>query len=103
MPARQPRALELTARRRPRKFPPFRSKESTMKIGMITDRLGNMSFDEVLKTSAEVGIQMLEFACGNWSSAPHVQLDKLLGSDPARKEFLAKVKDHGITISALNC
>ncbi|MBM3598938.1 MAG: sugar phosphate isomerase/epimerase [Alphaproteobacteria bacterium] len=74
-----------------------------MKIGMITDSLGQMSFDQVLETSAELGIQMLEFACGNWSSAPHVQLDRLLDSEPARREFLAKVKDHGIVISALNC
>jgi sugar phosphate isomerase/epimerase len=57
----------------------------------------------MLKASAELGLEMLEFACGNWSSAPHVNLDEMLESESARKTFLAKVKDHGLTISALNC
>jgi sugar phosphate isomerase/epimerase len=74
-----------------------------MKIGMITDSLGGLSFDEMLKASAELGLETLEFACGNWSSAPHVDLDEMLESEIARKNFLAKVKDHGLTISALNC
>jgi sugar phosphate isomerase/epimerase len=74
-----------------------------MKIGMITDSLGGLSFDEMLKASAELGLEMLEFACGNWSSAPHVNLDEMLESEGARKNFLAKVADHGLTISALNC
>jgi len=74
-----------------------------MKIGMITDSLGGLSFDEMLKASAELGLEMLEFACGNWSSAPHVDLDQMLESEVARKNFLAKVKDHGLSISALNC
>ena len=74
-----------------------------MKIGMITDSLGGLSFDEMLKASAELGLEMLEFACGNWSSAPHLNLDEMLESESARKTFLAKVRDHGLTISALNC
>jgi len=74
-----------------------------MKIGMITDSLGGLSFDEMLKASAELGLEMLEFACGNWSSAPHVNLDEMLESESARKNFLAKVAAHGLTISALNC
>jgi sugar phosphate isomerase/epimerase len=74
-----------------------------MKIGMITDSLEKLSFDEMLKASAELGLETLEFACGNWSSAPHINLDKMLESEKARKEFKAKVKDHGLEISALNC
>jgi sugar phosphate isomerase/epimerase len=74
-----------------------------MKIGMITDSLGGLSFDEMLKASAELGLEMLEFACGNWSSAPHLNLDEMLESESARKTFLAKVRDHGLAISALNC
>jgi sugar phosphate isomerase/epimerase len=74
-----------------------------MKIGMITDSLGGLSFDEMLKASAELGLETLEFACGNWSSAPHVKLDELLESEVARRNFVAKVKDHGLEIAALNC
>ncbi len=74
-----------------------------MKIGMITDSLGMLSFDEMLAASAELGLETLEFACGNWSSAPHINLEAMLESASVRREFVAKVKDHGLTIAALNC
>lgn len=74
-----------------------------MKIGMITDSLGSLSFTDMLAASAELGLETLEFACGNWSSAPHVKLDRLLDSAPARADFLAAVRDHGMEIAALNC
>ncbi|MDX8527060.1 sugar phosphate isomerase/epimerase [Mesorhizobium sp. MSK_1335] len=74
-----------------------------MKIGMITDSLGNLSFDEMLRASAELGLETLEFACGNWSSAPHIDLAAMLDSAATRADFVAKVRDHGLTIAALNC
>ena len=74
-----------------------------MKIGMITDSLGNLSIDEMLRASAELGLETLEFACGNWSSAPHIDLAAMLDSASTRAEFVAKVRDHGLTIAALNC
>ncbi|MDG4885473.1 sugar phosphate isomerase/epimerase [Mesorhizobium sp. WSM4884] len=74
-----------------------------MKIGMITDSLGNLSFDEMLNASAELGLETLEFACGNWSSAPHIDLAAMLDGAATRAEFVAKVRDHGLTIAALNC
>ncbi len=74
-----------------------------MKIGMITDSLGELSFDELLDTAAELGIERLEFAGGNWSSAPHLALDALLDSAGARREFAASLAAHGIALSALNC
>ncbi|TGS71984.1 sugar phosphate isomerase/epimerase [Mesorhizobium sp. M3A.F.Ca.ET.201.01.1.1] len=74
-----------------------------MKIGMITDSLGTLSFDEMLNASAELGLETLEFACGNWSSAPHIDLAAMLESAAARTEFAAKVSARGLTIAALNC
>ncbi|TIV94420.1 MAG: sugar phosphate isomerase/epimerase [Mesorhizobium sp.] len=69
----------------------------------MTDSLGNLSFDEMLNASAELGLETLEFACGNWSSAPHIDLAAMLDSAATRAEFAAKVRDHGLTIAALNC
>ena len=74
-----------------------------MKIGMITDSLGELSFDDLLGTAAELGIERLEFAAGNWSRAPHLALDRTLDSAPAREEFTARLRDHGLSVSALNC
>ena len=74
-----------------------------MKIGMLTDSLADLPFDAMLDVSAELGIECLEFACGNWSTAPHVRLDAMLESDRERREFQAKLADRGLSISALNC
>ncbi len=74
-----------------------------MKIGLLTDSLPNHSFDAMLAAAAELGITQLEFGCGNWSPAPHLELDRMLQSEPARRTFMAKLADHGMSISALNC
>ncbi len=74
-----------------------------MKIGMITDSLGALSSEALLDTAAELGIEQLEFAGGNWSPAPHLALDRMLDSMAARREFMAALSDRGISISALNC
>ena len=74
-----------------------------MRIGLTTDSLGNLSLDELLETAASLGIQTLEFGCGNWSSAPHVNLNLLLENDAERTNFLTKIRAHGLEISALNC
>ncbi len=74
-----------------------------MKIGLLTDSLPDSDLDTVLETAATLGIEYLEFACGNWSSSPHICLDAMLESASLRKEFLAKLADHSLEISALNC
>jgi len=46
---------------------------------------------------------MLEFGCGNWSSAPHLPLGGMLESAERRSTFLTMLRAHGLAISALNC
>ena len=74
-----------------------------MQIGMITDSLPDTDFDGMLAIAARLGMERLEFGCGNWSSAPHLKLDVMLESEAARREFRARLADHAIEISALNC
>lgn len=74
-----------------------------MKIGLVTDCLGSLSFEELLKTCKELGIEQIELGCGNWSSAPHVALDELLESSVRRDEMKGMLKDYGVSISAFNC
>lgn len=74
-----------------------------MKIGMVTDSLSHLSFDELLRTASQIGLQMLEFTCANWGAAPHIKLDLLLENQNERQTFIGKIRDHGLGISALNC
>ncbi|MBL8092832.1 MAG: sugar phosphate isomerase/epimerase [Anaerolineales bacterium] len=74
-----------------------------MRIGLVTDSLGHLTFDELLDTAASLGIETLEFGCGGWSAAPHLNLDQLLAHEGARANFMAKIRAHGLEISALNC
>src|SRR5258707_12534553 len=74
-----------------------------MKIGMITDSLGGLDFAGLIRSAGELGIEMLEFSGGNWSSAPHLKLDAMLESETARKDFIGRARDYGIEITALNC
>jgi sugar phosphate isomerase/epimerase len=74
-----------------------------MRIGLTTDSLSQLTLDELLATAASLGIQTVEFGCGGWSSAPHVNLNTLLENNAERANFLAKIRAHGLEISALNC
>jgi sugar phosphate isomerase/epimerase len=74
-----------------------------MKIGLLTDSLGGMALADVLKEAAQLGVQTVEFACGNWSGAPHIELDRMLEDGAHRDSFVARLRDHNLSISALNC
>ncbi|WP_434663312.1 hypothetical protein ACMYSL_12885 [Klebsiella sp. MISC125] len=74
-----------------------------MKLGLVTDCLGYIPFNEMVKTAAGLGFQTLELATGNWSQAPHLNLEKLLSSAVAREEMRTVLEEHQISICALNC
>lgn len=73
-----------------------------MKIGLVTDSLANLPTDELIVTAGKLGLDCLEFATGNWSTAPHVDLQKLLSSSQARSDLKMKMADNGLTISSFN-
>jgi sugar phosphate isomerase/epimerase len=74
-----------------------------MKIGMVTDGLATLAFEAMLDTAAGLGLDCVEFATGNFSTAPHLDLDGLLRSRKARDDFVAATKDRGLAVSALTC
>ena len=74
-----------------------------MKIGLVTDSLSHLPLDTMLDMARDAGVSMVEFGCGNWSQAPHLDLDALLASPAARCDFLAKLSGRGLALSALNC
>ena len=72
-----------------------------MKIGLITDSVGNLSFEDALDVAQGLGLSSVEVATGNWSEAPHVDLGALVSSAGAREEFIGKVSARGLALSAL--
>jgi sugar phosphate isomerase/epimerase len=74
-----------------------------MKLCAVSDSLGNLSFTEAAKTSADLGLAALEICMGNWSAAPHAELDSLLESKAKRQEFLSVFEQNGLSLAALNC
>jgi sugar phosphate isomerase/epimerase len=74
-----------------------------MKIGMITDSVATLDFDAMLALATRLGMDALEFACGNWSPAPHLDRIGLLEDAGKRRDFRRRLDQSGIEISALNC
>ena len=74
-----------------------------MRLCLNTDCLGYMPFEEMLDTVAGLGYESIEIACGNWSKAPHINLDEMLESEQARKNYMAAIEKRGLKLEALNC
>jgi sugar phosphate isomerase/epimerase len=74
-----------------------------MKLCAVSDSLGNLSFSEAAKLSADLGLSALEICMGNWSAAPHADLESLLESKAKRQEFLSVFEQNGLSLAALNC
>jgi sugar phosphate isomerase/epimerase len=72
-----------------------------MKIGLITDSVSHLPFEDALDLAQRLGLSSVEVATGNWSNAPHVDLTTLASSTEARAEFVEKVSSRGLALSAL--
>jgi sugar phosphate isomerase/epimerase len=74
-----------------------------MKLCAVSESFGNLSLNEAAKASAELGLAALEIGMGNWSTAPHANLQSLLENKNKRQEFLSVFDQNGLTLAALNC
>jgi sugar phosphate isomerase/epimerase len=74
----------------------------TMRCGVFTDGLAHLSLEEAAAWCAERGVGELELGVGGYSSAPHVELARLLEEPAARDGLLRAVAGARCRISALN-
>ncbi|MHB0998140.1 MAG: sugar phosphate isomerase/epimerase family protein [Armatimonadota bacterium] len=74
-----------------------------MKIGVFTAAFGDMPFEKALDYVAGVGVQAVEIGTGNYPGSPHIDVDKLLGSDAECANYLKAIESRGLVISALSC
>ena len=74
-----------------------------MKIGVITNLLGNLPLEEALEYFVSKGIEMVEIGCGGYPGTQHADPDVLLNDEAKLEEFKALLKKYNVEISALSC
>jgi len=74
-----------------------------MKLGVFTPLFNQLSFEEMIDEVAKKGLQTVEIGTGGSPGNAHLDIDRLLDNEAARKEYLAKLADKGLSISALSC
>ena len=73
-----------------------------MRLAVKTCTL-DMPYEKMLDFCAEQGVAALEIGTGNWSGAPHIDLDALLSSPSARQQWRDEQRRRGLELCALNC
>jgi sugar phosphate isomerase/epimerase len=74
-----------------------------MYLCLATDSLSAFSAEQMLDIAARLNFKSLEFGCGNWSPAKHLNLDELLRDKDKRLYFFDAIRSKGLEIEALNC
>lgn len=73
-----------------------------MKLGFVSDSLGNRTFEDILDQAVKLRLSGLEVNTGGWSTAPHFDLKKMKADAKARGAFLKAFADRGLEVIALN-
>lgn len=73
-----------------------------MKLAIKTCTL-NLPYLEMLDFCVEQKAGAVEIGTGNWSGAPHMDLDGMLSSKAERTRWLDELRRRDIALCALNC
>ncbi len=73
-----------------------------MRVGVFTPLLSQLPLAAVLKKLAELHIDTVELATGNYVGDAHCKLS-MLDNPSALADFRKMLGDHGVSISALSC
>lgn len=74
-----------------------------MELGICTDSLRDLAFEPALDAAVSFGVTAVEVAAGGMSSAPHLDLDRMLADVDARRRWTAELDRRGLRLAALNC
>ncbi|WP_147804398.1 sugar phosphate isomerase/epimerase family protein [Alkalicoccus halolimnae] len=74
-----------------------------MKSGVFTVLFSEKSFEEMLDYVKEAGVEAVEIGTGGYPGNAHCDIDALLEDEGLRGEYLKKVHDRGLTLSAFSC
>jgi sugar phosphate isomerase/epimerase len=73
-----------------------------MRIGVFTALWGNLSFEAALDKAVAHGVTAVEIGAGGYPGSPHCPVAELIKSEARRDEWLGKIKDRGLMLSALS-
>ena len=73
-----------------------------MKLGFVSDSLGALSFEDMLDNAVRMGVSGIEVNTCGWSTAPHFDLQTMLGDAGARRAYETAFSDRGLEIISLN-
>ncbi|WP_099205475.1 sugar phosphate isomerase/epimerase family protein [Scatolibacter rhodanostii] len=74
-----------------------------MKLGVLTNVIGEKPLKEALTYFKSLGMQMVELGCGGYPGKDHCNPDILLHDEVAYNEFMETLKESGLGVSALSC
>jgi len=75
-----------------------------VQLGLFTPVFNSLSLDALLtELKRYPEISTLELGTGGWPGSSHLDLEALLASTQAAADFRSKLRDAGLTISALSC
>ncbi|GGB10978.1 hypothetical protein GCM10011491_43630 [Brucella endophytica] len=73
-----------------------------MRLGFVSDSLGGLPFDGMLDHAQRLGVSGVEINTCGWSTAPHFDLQAILGDKNAQKTFLCAFAERGLDVISLN-
>ena len=74
-----------------------------MKLGVLTNVIGEKPLKEALAYFKSLGMQMVELGCGGYPGKAHCNPDVLLHDEAAYQEFMSTIEESGLQVSALSC
>lgn len=75
-----------------------------LRIGVVLEAFLGLSLEDALKflASESPGVSMVEVGAGGYAPHPHCDVDELLSSEGARRDWLALLDRYGMGLDALN-
>ncbi len=73
-----------------------------MKLSVLTNLFGDLTFDEALTKFEALGIEAVEVGCGGYPGRAHCNPEVLLADDAALAQWLDTMKRHNVTLAALS-
>ncbi|MBS3681895.1 sugar phosphate isomerase/epimerase [Ornithinibacillus massiliensis] len=74
-----------------------------MKLGVFTVLFSDKSLEDMLDYVVAKGIEAVELGTGGYPGNAHCSLDELLDDQEKQADFLNKINDRGLIVSALSC